>query len=67
MIDYADAILELRAKLNISQEELAGMLGVSFSSVNRWENQRHEPTKIVKVKLKKLFNENNIELVETEE
>lgn len=29
-IDYADGILKLRAKLNLSQEELAKLLGVSF-------------------------------------
>lgn len=36
MTDYADTILELRAKLNLSQEALAEKLGVFFSSVNRW-------------------------------
>lgn len=30
-------IRALRAKLNLSQEELAGRLGVSFATVNRWE------------------------------
>lgn len=32
--DYPSAIRKLRAKLNISQQELADMLGVSFPSVN---------------------------------
>ena len=50
-IDYADGILKLRAKLNLSQEELAKLLGVSFMSVNRWENDKYAPTKLVKVKL----------------
>lgn len=63
-IDYADGILKLRAKLNLSQEELAKMLGVSFMSVNRWENEKFAPTKIVKVKLMQLFEENNIEVKE---
>lgn len=62
MDNYKDALVELRLKLNVSQEELAKLLGVSFSSVNRWENGRHEPTKIAKAKLKKLFKENEIEL-----
>ena len=65
-IDYADGILKLRAKLNISQEELAKILGVSFISVNRWENDKYAPTKIVKVKLIQLFEDNNIELKEVE-
>ena len=49
--DYPSAIRKLRAKLNISQQELADMLGVSFPSVNRWENGHYEPTIIAKVKL----------------
>lgn len=63
-IDYPDAIRKLRAKLNISQQELADLLGVSFPSVNRWENGHYEPTIIVKVKLEELFKENNIDVEE---
>lgn len=59
-VDYANGILKLRAKLNISQEELAKILDVSYISVNRWENNKHSPTKLVKVKLNQLFEENNI-------
>ena len=53
-------IKALREKLIISQEELAKMLGVSFVSVNRWENGHHEPTIKVKRKLMDLIKENNI-------
>ena len=62
MDKYQNAIVELRAVLGVSQEELAKMLGVSFSSVNRWENGRTIPTKIAQVKLNKLFKENSIKL-----
>ncbi len=57
---YPSAIRRLRAKLNISQTELAAILGVSFTSVNRWEKGHHEPTVIAKEKLKQLFKDNNI-------
>ena len=60
--DYSKAILELRSKLNISQHELATLLGVSFQSVNRWENGHFEPTKIVKVKVDKMLKENEIKM-----
>ena len=63
-IDYADGILQLRAKLNLSQEEVAKILGVSYISVNRWENDKYAPTKLVKVKLNQLFKEHNIEVKE---
>ncbi len=62
--NYSEAIIQLRVKLNISQTELAKLLGVSFSSVNRWEKGRYSPTIIAKEKLKILFKENNIVLEE---
>ena len=66
-IDYADSILQLRAKLNLSQEELAKILGVSYISVNRWENDKYAPTKLVKVKLNQLFKEHDIKVKEVNE
>ena len=59
-MDYSRNIKLLRDKLIISQEELAELLGVSFSSVNRWERGHYEPTIKVKRKLHKLFVENGI-------
>ena len=61
---YPSAIRRLRAKLNISQTELAAILGVSFTSVNRWEKGHHQPTVIAKEKLKQLFKDNNIKMEE---
>ena len=63
-IDYPKVIRRLRAKLNVSQQELAEMLGVAFSSVNRWENGHNEPTIIAQEKLKQLFKENGVCLEE---
>ena len=40
--------------------ELAKLLGVSFCTVNRYENGRHAPKKVVKEKLVKLFEEKGI-------
>lgn len=65
--NYSKAILELRSKLNISQHELANILGVSFQSVNRWENGHFEPTKIVKVRVDKMLKDNGIVLDEVKE
>lgn len=61
-INWPKLILRLRAKLNISQEELGKMIDVSLASVSRWERGEHEPTAIVKVKLEDLFKEHNIEV-----
>ncbi len=65
--NYPDAIRKLRAKLNVSQQELASLLDVAFSSVNRWENGHNEPTIIAKERLKDLFKQNNIVLEEVDE
>jgi transcriptional regulator with XRE-family HTH domain len=39
-----DAIKELRTRLQLTQETFARILGVSFATVNRWENGKAEPT-----------------------
>lgn len=58
-MDYAKLIKKYREKQLITQEEFANLLGVSFSTVNRWENGKYEPTMKVKRKLKELLlNEN---------
>ena len=59
-MNYAKAIKELRDVLLLSQDELAKLLDVSVQTVNRWENDKHDPTIKAKRKLKKLFDENNI-------
>lgn len=44
MMDYSAKIKEIREVLLLSQEELARELGMSFATINRWENGHHEPT-----------------------
>lgn len=59
-MEYQKIIKALRLKLILSQQEFAELLGVSFTSVNRWENGKHEPTIKVKRKIIELCKENNI-------
>ncbi len=61
--NYQKLTITLRNKLVLSQEEFAKLLGVSFASVNRYENGRHEPTIKVKKKIIELCKKNKIELV----
>lgn len=61
---YAEAIKLLRKRMLLTQTELADKLGVSFGSVNRWENGQFEPTMKVKRQLAVLFNEYNIKVGE---
>ncbi len=41
---------------------LAELLGVSFTSVNRWENGKYSPTKLAKKKIELLCKENDIQM-----
>jgi len=66
MIDYQKAVCELRDKLVMTQTEFAKYLGVSFASINRWENGTNKPTTSVKKKIVALCKENNIKLEEKE-
>lgn len=61
-IDYPTTILRLRAKLNLSQMALANLLGVSFTSINRWENGKYEPTKKAKERIKNICEENDVKI-----
>ena len=61
---YSVAIKTLRKRMLATQSELANILGVSFASVNRWENDEHEPTMKIKRKLATLFKEHNITVEE---
>lgn len=54
-MDYPKLIKEYRQKTFITQQELAGKLGVSFVTINRWENGHFEPTMKMKRKLNKRF------------
>jgi transcriptional regulator with XRE-family HTH domain len=42
--DLGRLVKSLRELLGLSQEKLAGRLGVTFSSVNRWENGHTKPS-----------------------
>lgn len=48
-------------KLMMSQAEFAELIGVSFESVNRYENCKSSPTYKVKRKLVELMNKYGIE------
>ncbi len=41
-------VKEIRRQLGLSQEELAHALGVSFATVNRWENGKTNPSKLAR-------------------
>ncbi len=44
--NYSDCIKRLRVKLGLTQQALADRLGVSFATVNRWENDQTKPSQL---------------------
>ena len=42
-IDVAVLVKELRRRLNLTQEQFAREVGVTYSTVNNWENGRRAP------------------------
>lgn len=48
------AIRDMRTKLSMTQEEFAHALGITVSTVNRWENGHSEPSKLARATLSRL-------------
>lgn len=44
--DFVILIKEVRVQLDLSQEDFAREIGVSYATVNRWENGRFLPSKM---------------------
>jgi len=59
MENIAEQLKALRRQHGWSQEDLARELGVSFSTVNRWENDKAKPSKLAKKQIKRLLSEAN--------
>jgi len=59
-MEFKDKLLYARAKLNMSQTELANALGVSFQTINRWERNKVSPTEKAKIQFNQFCVEHNI-------
>lgn len=49
--DYPHRIRALRDRLALTQARMAGLMGVSFASVNRWENGQTRPSALAWLRL----------------
>ena len=56
-----DEILKaIRKELNISQEALARDLSVSFTTLNRWENNHAKPSRLAMLRLNDYCREKGV-------
>ena len=67
LIFIAEKVKLVRTELKLSQEDLARELGVSFATINRWENGSYNPSRLARKafddfcerKVKNISKENN--------
>ena len=62
MKELKEKVRELRRRKEWVQEDLAREMGVSLSTVQRWEKRGGNPTRLARRELKKLFKEAGIEV-----
>lgn len=64
---YREEIKKIRQKCFLSQEAFARELGVSFSSINRWESGKSKPNMSAMKKIKDFCNAHDLDFSELEE
>ena len=53
--EMAEMVREVRKRIGLSQEKFAAKLGVSFSTINRWEHHRAVPSPLALKQLRELL------------
>ena len=61
-MEIGEQIKAIRLKLHLSQTEFASLFGVSFATVNRWENSKTTPNYRAQRKFEQLSREKNISI-----
>lgn len=46
-MDFPNTVKLIRQKIGMSQEDLAHAINVSFATINRWENGKTRPNKLM--------------------
>lgn len=59
-MNFAENIKQVRLQLKMTQEDLAHELGVSFATVNRWENGNCNPSRLARKTFEIFCNTRNI-------
>jgi len=52
--DISKMICKLRTNLGLTQEQFAAKIGVTVSTVNRWENDKGKPSPLAMLRIKRL-------------
>ena len=54
-IKLARKIKELRSKMGLTQEQFAAKIGVTFSTINRWESGKSKPSPLAIKQIQELM------------
>jgi DNA-binding XRE family transcriptional regulator len=55
--DYSERIKRVRGRLGLTQTQFADLLGVSFTTVNRWENRQSRPSQLAWSQIEQLVTD----------
>lgn len=58
---FAETVLSIRKRLRLSQQAFAKELGVSYATINRWENSNQKPSALALRMFEEYCNKNNID------
>ena len=61
-MNIAETIKQIRKKTFLSQESFAKEIGVSFSTVNRWENGKSSPNYSALKKINQFCHEHSLNI-----
>ena len=64
-MNFCQIVKNIRLTLKLSQEDLARELGVSFATINRWENGKSTPSRLALSAIKEFCEKNRITYEET--
>ena len=59
-MEFKDKVRFVREKLCLSQQDLAKATGISFNTINRWENGLRKPTYVLQRKFNEFCESKNI-------
>ena len=62
MTDYSAVLRSIRSKLNLTQDQLAERIGVSFATINRWEGGSNVPQKAAQDAIVALARQADVEI-----
>ena len=61
-MEFCTIVKRIRKELGLSQEQLTRELGISFSTVNRWENAKSHPSQMAKELFYSFCKDENIDI-----